>query len=430
MIMKDNATVHSSRPLSIVLAGGGTAGHVNPLLSIAQHIRRLAPQSQISVIGTAVGLESRLVPDAGFELDTIEKVPFPRSVSLSTLAFPGKWMKQIAAVKKILRARHTDVVVGVGGYAAAPVYWAAHSMGIPVIVHEQNATAGMANKLGAMWAQFIGTTYDNCGLRAGSHGVMERVGLPLRDLIAQRAEELVGSRAEAKRQARVELGLDSDVPVIAVTGGSLGAQSINTAVANAAPDLLKVAQIVHLTGAGKSSAVRTVVSTLVGEDAIGTVGDVGGDYHIAEYCEAMDAVMAAADVVICRSGAGTVAELSALGVPAVYVPLPIGNGEQRFNAQPVVDAGGAILINDDDFTASWIVQHVISLISRPERLESMSKAAWQYGLRDAADKMARVTLDVARTGAFHASTLISASSASESPVNVAHADDTSPAIEE
>ena len=161
--------------------------------------------------------------------------------------------------------------------------------------------------------------------------------------------------------------MDPDIPIIAITGGSLGAVNVNTAVANACRELLACAQIVHLTGKGKSASVRAVVS-LGGEQALSSLGTSedsahtgAGGYHIAEYWENMDAVMAA-DLVLCRSGAGTVAELTALGRASVYVPLAIGNGEQVFNAQPVVNAGGGMIVHDDDFTAGWIKEHVVPLI--------------------------------------------------------------------
>lgn len=387
--------MEKTNPLHIVLAGGGTAGHVNPLVSIAQQIRILDPQACISVIGTRQGLESDLVPAAGFELDTIEKVPFPRSINAQTFTFPARFIKQLSAVKQILTNRHADVVVGVGGYASAPAYVQAHRMGIPVVVHEQNAAAGMANKLGARWAQFVGLTYDDCGLKASDGHETRRVGLPLRDTIASRAALLQADRAEAKRKAACELGLDPSIPIIAVTGGSLGALSLNTAVANASDALLPAAQIIHLTGRGKSAAVRKIVSTICNDTVLGEIGTAGSRYYISEYFEGMDAVMAAADLVICRSGAGTVAELTALGTPAIYVPLPIGNGEQRFNAQPVVESGGGILVNDDDFTADWMKSHVVNLINDQTALSHMAQAAWEYGKRDAAQVMAQKVLEIA-----------------------------------
>ena len=236
----------STQAPHVVLAGGGTAGHVNPLLAVASAIRRIEPQAQVSVIGTEVGLEHDLVPQAGYELDTIDKVPFPRRPNLYALQFPAKWKRETAKVRSILASRQADVVVGFGGYASAPAYAAAHRMGIPIAIHEQNAKAGMANKLGARWADYIGTAYDNTGLKARDGAAIERVGLPLRPAIAELCSRFSTDRVAVRDEAAAKLGVDANRPVVLVTGGSLGAQSLNRAMAGAAGEILKRAQVIHL----------------------------------------------------------------------------------------------------------------------------------------------------------------------------------------
>lgn len=383
---------------NIVLAGGGTAGHVNPLLSVADAIRRIEPDAGLSVIGTSVGLEHDLVPQAGYELDTVEKVPFPRRPNKDALTFPWRWSREKRKVRAILERRKAQVVVGFGGYASAPVYSVAHAMGIPVVIHEQNARAGMANKLGAKWASFIGTAYENTGLKPGKGTTIERVGLPLRPAIAQLAARIRTDYPAVRAQAAAQLGIDPGRPVVVVTGGSLGALSLNTAVAGAAADLLKRAQVIHLTGKGKIAQVEAEVTAKAGADALNDLDPAHagqGDYHVAQYLERIDLAFACADLVICRAGAGTVCELTALGLPAIYVPLPIGNGEQRFNAQPVVDADGGMMVNDSDFTAAWLHDHIAGLLDDPQRLHELGDHAWQYGIRDAADIMARHILSLA-----------------------------------
>lgn len=391
-------------PVSIVMAGGGTAGHVNPLLSIADRIRVRRPQARIRVIGTAVGLEADLVPQAGYPLETINKVPFPRRINKAAFAFPGQWRAEVSKVRGILADAKADVVVGVGGYAAAPAYRAAHVMGLPLVVHEQNARAGLANRLGARWADYVGTSYDSTGLHPGRHTVIERVGLPLRPAIAHACETAATDPGAARQDAANRLGLDPDRPILFVTGGSLGAVSLNTAVSGAARDLLdRGVQIVHLTGKKRS---RQVLDTLAGAGLSSQVCGLGpddrgrGDYNLAEYFEHMELAYLCADLVICRSGAGTVSEIAALGVPAVYVPLPIGNGEQRFNAEPVVAAGGGLLVADADFDAAWVRDHVPVLLEDADRLASMRRAALSWGIRDAADRMAVKILELADT--YHA----------------------------
>ncbi|NEG88953.1 UDP-N-acetylglucosamine--N-acetylmuramyl-(pentapeptide) pyrophosphoryl-undecaprenol N-acetylglucosamine transferase [Bifidobacterium aerophilum] len=382
----------------IVLAGGGTAGHVNPLLAVAAAIGRIDPSAQVSVIGTQVGLEHDLVPQAGYELDTIEKVPFPRRPNLDALRFPMRWKRETAKVHEILTARQADVVVGFGGYASAPVYAEAHRMGIPIVIHEQNARAGMANKLGARWASYIGTAYDGTGLKPRNADVpVERVGLPLRPAIADLCARFDKDRVAVRDEAAAALGVDPTRPLVLVTGGSLGALSLNRAVSGAARDLLEHAQVIHLTGRGKIDEVRATVAEQAGESALSGLFDdaKGGDYHVAEYLERIDLAFACAALVICRAGAGSVSELAALGLPSVYVPLPIGNGEQRFNAQPVVNAGGGLMVADRDLTADWVREHVPSLLADPIRLRQFGEKAWNYGIRDAADSMARTVLRIA-----------------------------------
>lgn len=383
----------------IVLAGGGTAGHVNPLLAVANAIRAIEPEARISVIGTAVGLEKDLVPNAGYELDTIEKVPFPRRPNLYMLQFPAKWKRETGKVRDILIRRKADVVAGFGGYTSAPVYATAHRMGIPIAMHEQNARAGMANKLGARWADYIGTAYEHTGLKPGAHTRIERVGLPLRPAIAELASRLEQDKAAVRRESAAQLGVDPDRPLVLVTGGSLGAQSLNRAIASSAADLLAHAQIIHLTGRGKIQEVRDLVSRSVRADVLTGLGPQSagkGDYHAAEYLERIDLAFACADLVICRAGAGSVSELAALGLPAIYVPLPIGNGEQRFNAEPVVEAGGGLLVADKDMTPAWVHDHVPDLLADRRKLAEFGSNAWKYGIRDAADIMARHVLELAR----------------------------------
>ena len=389
----------NKKEVHIVLAGGGTAGHVNPLLSVADAIKNYDSRAHISVIGTAVGLEKNLVPQAGYELDTIEKVPFPRKPNLNALKFPIRWMLEKRKVANILKKRKADIVVGFGGYASAPVYSEAHSKHIKIIIHEQNAKAGMANKLGARWAEEIGSAYENTGLHAKKGVKTKRVGLPLRPTIAKKKKKIEENPKLARTEGARNLGLDPLKPILLVTGGSLGAKSINLSVAKASKDLLEYAQIIHLTGRAKSKEVRNIVAAQVGESQINDINPENagkGDYHIAEYLERIDWAFACADLVICRSGAGTVAEISALGLPAVYVPLPIGNGEQRFNAEPVAKAGGAVIVDDADFNEEWLRSEGLALLKDAKRLQNMSANAWKYGIRDAADVMAKRILEIAK----------------------------------
>ena len=357
----------------VVLAGGGSAGHVSPLLSTAQALQRLDPSVTVSALGTQEGLESRLVPAAGIELAVVPKVPLPRRPSADLLRVPGRLRSAYRAARAHLDTVDASVVVGFGGYVSVPAYLAARRRGIPIVVHEQNARAGIANRLGARWAAVVAATVPS-GLKGE-----QVVGLPMRQDITTL------DRAAQRSAARASFGLDQDRPVLLVTGGSLGARRINEAVTAAAGDLDRAgAQVLHVTGE-KNLA-----------DVTAALGTPPASYHVLPYVDGMQNAYAAADLVLCRAGMNTCAELTVVGLPAVYVPLPIGNGEQALNAQPVVQVGGGLLVADADLDAAYVTGTVLPLLLDSERLAAMSAAAGALGHRDADVTLARLVLAAAR----------------------------------
>ncbi len=354
----------------IVVAGGGTAGHVNPLLSTAVELRRRGVD--VDVLGTKEGLEADLVPAAGFALSVIDKVPFPRRPTPSALAFPRKWRRAVVACEDVVRG--ADCVVGFGGYVSTPAYRAAKRLGVPIVIHEQNARPGLANRVGARTAALVALTFTNTPLTA-ARGRTEVTGLPLRPAIADlaRKRQDPASRRTAREEAAARLGVDPDAPTLLVTGGSLGALHLNEAMTAAATRLPEEARVVHLTGRGKDAPVR---------EAIETAG-LTDRWLVLDYLTTMEDALAVADLVVCRSGAGTVAEMTALGLPCVYVPLPIGNGEQRLNAHDHVAAGGALLVDDADLDADYVAGTVFPLLGSTD-LETMAAASAGLGRVDAA----------------------------------------------
>lgn len=348
---------------TLLFAGGGTAGHVNPLLATADRLRERG-EFEILVLGTEEGLEADLVPEAGYELLTIAKLPFPRRPNAYALGFPPKWAAAVRQVRKWIRERGVSAVVGFGGYASAPAYRAAKLEGIPIVIHEANASPGMANRLGARWADAVGVSYHATRMRGS-----EFVGMPLRDAIT-------GLDREAERPAAIEhLSLDPERPTLLVTGGSQGARSLNRAIVEAAGDIVDAGwQIVHLSGGRQTDFTPAEVE----------------HYVAIEYLREMHFALAAADFVVCRAGSLTVAELGAVGLPAVYVPLPYGNGEQRLNARDQLDAGGALLVDDADFTPAWIRSELIPLLADRDRVATMAGASARAGVRDGADRMCKL----------------------------------------
>ncbi len=343
-----------------LLAGGGTAGHVNPLLAVADALRTREPEAEILVLGTREGLEARLVPERGYELLFVDKVPFPRRPDRAAAAFPARLRRAIAQVRTHIRDRGVEVVVGFGGYAAAPAYLAARGARIPVVVHEANAKPGMANALGARRAAAVGVAFEGTPIRGG-----RVVGMPLR-------REIVDlDRAARRADAAAYFGLDADRPTLLVFGGSLGAQRLNEAFADAWRDVLDAGwQLVHVTGER---------SELTDPGAPG--------YAVRRYVDRMDLAFALCDLIVSRAGAATVSEISALGIPAVYVPYAVGNGEQALNAASAVRAGAAVLIPDAEFTGDRIRSEVVPLLADETRREAMTRAAASVGTRNGTENV-------------------------------------------
>ena len=384
--------------MSVVLAGGGTAGHVEPALAVADALSALQPGIRIAALGTARGLETRLVPERGYDLRLVTPVPLPRRLNLDLLRLPWRVRRSVRETRAVFDAVAADVVVGFGGYVAVPAYLAARGLfpgrsaparrgrfpgrsaparrgRVPVVVHEANARAGLANRLGARIARRVLAAVPGSGLPDA-----EVVGMPLRASITGL------DRAALRAEARAHFGFADDARVLLVFGGSQGAASINRAVSAAAGELAAAGvSVLHAHGPKNTLDLRTPEP-----------GDP--PYVAVPYLSRMDLAYAAADLAICRAGAMTVAEVSAVGLPAVYVPLPVGNGEQRLNALPVVDAGGGLLIADADLTPACIGGEVVRLITDTPRLAAMTAAAAGVGHRDAARRVAEVVLDVARTG--------------------------------
>jgi UDP-N-acetylglucosamine--N-acetylmuramyl-(pentapeptide) pyrophosphoryl-undecaprenol N-acetylglucosamine transferase len=352
--------------MHVVLAGGGTAGHIEPALALADALRRRDPAVAVTALGTARGLESRLVPARGYDLALVPPVPVPRRPSPALLAVPARVRGAVRAVVEVLDQASANVVVGFGGYVAAPAYLAARRRGIPIVVHEANARPGLANRLGARLTSHVATSVPGTRL---PHATL--TGLPLRHAIATL------DRPARRAEARAAFGLDPDRPTLLVSGGSQGARRLNTASAGAARALrLAGVQVLHATGSQHSVTVER---------------DAGGDpapYVTVPYLERMDLAYAAADLMLCRAGAMTCAELTATGLPGAYVPLPIGNGEQRLNATPVVQAGGGLCVEDAACTPDWVRDELIPLLCDPQRLATMGAAAARFGRRDADERLA------------------------------------------
>ena len=360
--------------LHVLLAGGGTAGHVEPALSTADALKELTAtlgfDCEVTMLGTADGLEARLVPERGFDLELIPRVALPRRPSIDILTLGPRLRSCVKRTEEILTERSIDVVVGFGGYVSVPAYLAARKVNIPVVVHEANVRPGYANKLGARI-----TTHVATGLPGTKLPHARLTGMPLRTSISSL------DRAALREQARTHFGLDAR-PVVLAFGGSLGAARITGAILGAQGAFGQAGlQVVLVAGSRGIDQARAQADTSV--------------VTVVEYIDRMDLAYSVADLVVARSGAMTCAEVAAVGIPSVLVPLPVGNGEQKWNAESLTAAGAAVVINDDDFNATVVRQRVVPLMADLSRLESMGRAAISLGRNDADRVFAQFIVDVA-----------------------------------
>ena len=358
--------------MRVVLAGGGSAGHIEPALAVADALRRADPHALIICLGTERGLEGRLVPMRGYELAMIPAVPMPRSVTPRLLAVPGKLAGAVSAAAGVLDRMKADVLVGFGGYVSTPGYLAARRRHVPIVVHEANPRPGLANKLGARLTENVFTGHPATQLAHATY-----LGIPIRREIAELDRLGLGDKA------RAHFGLRPDLPVLLVTGGSQGARSLNNALYGAL-DWLRSSgvQVLHVTGPHHEPEAPP---------------PGGAPYVAVPYVDRMDLAYAAADFALCRAGAMTCAELTAVGLPAAYVPLPHGNGEQRLNAEPVVSGGGGLLVEDAELTPEWIRDVMLPVLLDIDRVANMSEAAAALGRKDADRAMADAIINVIRT---------------------------------
>jgi len=360
---------------SIVLAGGGTAGHTSPLVATASELRRLQPSARLTAVGTERGLEMTVIPAAGLPLELIPPVPVPRRPSLDLLLIWPRLRRAVTAATAVLRRAEADVLLGFGGYVSAPAYLAARRLRVPIVLHEQNALPGLANRLAARLTGNVFTSFPDTPLPHASY-----IGLPMRRAITEL------DRCVLRATARQQFSLREDLPVVLVSGGSQGALSINDAVLGARDRLLAAGiQILHVLGPRNLNE-----STLASADA-----QTGARYSPVAYVDQMEQAYAAADLMLGRCGASTVLETAAVGLPAIFVPYPHGNGEQARNARAVVEAGGAILVNDEACTAEWVAAHVPDLIVDETRLDRMSATLHGVAKVDAARVLAERVLEVA-----------------------------------
>ncbi|MEX1177555.1 MAG: undecaprenyldiphospho-muramoylpentapeptide beta-N-acetylglucosaminyltransferase [Nitriliruptor sp.] len=368
----------------VLIAGGGTAGHVFPAIAVARELTVLAPDIEPVFVGVADRLEAELVPAAGFRLHHVEAVAIPRKLSPALLRVPGGVRAAVRRCEAIAEEEQAEGVVTFGGYVSFPVSWAASRRGLPLVIHEQNAVPGLANRVASRWADRIAVTVPGSADRFRHAERTAVTGNPVRD-------EVLGLDLAARRDAaRERFGLDADRPTVLVFGGSQGARRINQAVVGAhgrwaSGDV----QVLHAAGH------RLVEETAAAWERVHANTPDGPPVRVVDFIDSMADAYAAADVVVCRAGATTIAELTVLGIPAVLIPYPHATGDhQARNAEALAAAGGAVVIPDEELDADSLVAAAEPLLHDPERHRTVAAAARAFGRPDAAANVARLLLDL------------------------------------
>ncbi|HOJ20202.1 MAG TPA: undecaprenyldiphospho-muramoylpentapeptide beta-N-acetylglucosaminyltransferase [Armatimonadota bacterium] len=364
--------------MKIFLTGGGTGGHVCPAIAIAEALKQAG--HEVLFVGTRGGLEARAVPAAGYPIVHLPSRPVSRKLSPDALLSLAVTGAGVVAAARLLARERPNAIASTGGYAGAALGFAAAILRVPALLFEPNAIPGRTTLLLSRWARRIAVAYAECGPRFGAQAEARVVltGTPVRP-------DIGGGDPVAAREA---FGLDPNRPTLLVVGGSAGARSINNAVIAAAPALLDAgAQILHQTGRANIEGVKAATAHLAGRG-----------YVPVDYLENMGTAYAAADLILCRSGASTIAEVTTCGLPAVMVPYPYAVGDhQTYNARALADAGAGRIIPDRELTPEGLADAVLFYLNNREACQRASAASRSLARPDAAASIVRLLEEMGGT---------------------------------
>ncbi len=347
----------------VLLVGGGTGGHVFPMIAVAEELSRLAPDAQLRFVGTERGIESQVVPERGYDLSLMRVDPIRGRGVMGALRGIQRAAASIPEARELLQRLQPKVVFSIGGYAAGPISLAARTLGIPLALMEPNSVIGLANRLMAPWVQRAYTCFPEVEKHFPSGSVL-RTGVAIRQGFAPRPYDFDGS-----------------VLRVLVLGGSQGAKSLNETVPQALARCSVPLRVVHQAGKGNDLQVRQLYAS---------VGADPGAVEVIPFISDMPSALAAADLVVGRSGAGAVSEICAVGRPSLLVPYPYASGDHQFkNAQSLVARGAAVCVRAEEATVDRLARSIDELVTAPGRLEAMAKAALGLGKPDAAEVVAR-----------------------------------------
>ena len=368
--------------MRVLMTGGGTAGHINPALSIADTIRREYPEAEFLFVGAEGRMETVLVPKAGYEIRTITVEGFQRKLSLKNLQKNARAVFHAVTAGreagKIIREFRPDIAIGTGGYVCGPVLRKAAKLGVPVLVHESNALPGVTVKMLASCAKAIMVSDEAARKHLPNDANVVVTGNPLRG----------GMTAMDRQTARRELGVD-DRPLVLCFGGSLGARPINEAIVGVLSQP-EAADVQFIIGTGRGQNHEHVKALLIQNG----IAPDGVRVRVRDYIDDMPRCMAAADLVICRCGAMTLSELPALKKPSILIPSPyVAENHQFYNAMALAERGAAVCLEEKDLTAERLWTEIRNAVLSPEKLQSMSEAAGAAAVLDADERILAVVRD-------------------------------------
>ncbi|ODM25182.1 undecaprenyldiphospho-muramoylpentapeptide beta-N-acetylglucosaminyltransferase [Acetivibrio mesophilus] len=369
--------------MKVIISGGGTAGHINPGLAIARYIKRMKPDAEILFVGTERGLETKLVPRENFEIKMIKVRGFRRKLSLDTLVAVKELFQGLSEARKIIKDYKPDLVIGTGGYVCGPVLFNASRLRIPTLIHEQNAFPGVTNKILSKFVDRVAISFKDAEKYFKDKSKVVFTGNPIRSEMLEVDRET----------ARKKLGISKDVPLVVIFGGSRGAENINSTVA----ELIKRHKndlgfhLIYATGEAQYEGIMK------------KIGDVKSqNISILPYIFDMANTMAAADLAVCRAGAITISELTALGVPSILIPSPyVTANHQEHNARALEQQGASVVILEKNLRQEILYEQITTLLKDKDMLSKMAQNAKKMGITNATEKIFAIIKDIMKSEAAH-----------------------------
>lgn len=363
--------------MKVLIAGGGTGGHINPGLAIAKYIKEKEPDSEITFAGTKKGLETKLVPREGFALETITVRGFKRKLSLDTLIALKELIQSFFQASKLLKRLKPDVVIGTGGYVCGPVLYMAAKRGIPTLIHESNAFPGITNRLLEKHVNYVAISFKDAEKHFKNKSKLVLTGNPVR-------QELLNSD---RQDVLSKLEIAEDKPLIVAMGGSRGARKINETIADMLNNYFKGEfNLIFATGEAQFDDINSTIKINPKYENM---------VRVVPYIYNVDQVYVASDLMICRAGAITISELQTMGIPSILIPSPyVTANHQEHNARSLERDGGAVVILENELNAEILYEQICNLISNKDLLKKMAKNAARNRVTDSVEKIYHLVKEI------------------------------------